>query len=291
MFSDIKTVVIPAAGLGTRFLPATKAIPKELIPIIDKPAIQYIVEECVRAGIKKVVFVISKGKESIYNHFKKSAALDRALLKKGRSRFLRGVYEISSRVKFELVYQNRPRGLGHAILMARKAVKNQPFGVILPDDIIVSVTPAIKQLMEIAQKRSCPVVSLQRVPGERVSSYGVIEGTMIKERLYRITNIVEKPKPQEAPTDLTIVGRYILPPEIFDMLGKVKPAKDGEIQLTSALYAMMKEREFLGFEFYGDRYDIGDRSGFIKANVSFALKDNSLKNIVLESTQECRSNL
>ncbi len=288
MFSKVKTVIIPAAGLGTRFLPATKAIPKELVPIIDRPAIQYIVEECARAGIEKVVFVISKGKESVYRHFKKSPALDRALSKKNRSHFLDSVNNLSKKLKYSFVYQNRPLGLGHAILKAQKAVKNKPFAVILPDDIIVSVTPAIKQLMEISEDRNAPTVAIQRVPKEKVSSYGVIDGPMVDERVYKIQKIVEKPPVDKAPSDLTIVGRYVLPPNTFEILKKVKPAKDGEIQLTTALEVIMNEREFVGVEFFGDRYDIGDKSGFVKANVSFALRDETLKNIVVESVKECR---
>lgn len=288
MFSDVKIAVIPAAGLGTRFLPATKAIPKELVPIVDKPAIQYIVEECARSGIEKIVFVISKGKESVYKHFKKSPSLDRALLKKKRSHYLEHLYEVGKKVKYSFVYQNRPLGLGHAILKAQREVKKNPFAVILPDDIIVSVTPAIKQLMEVSQKRGSPTVSLQRVQKERVSSYGVVAGPKLEERTYKITDLVEKPPVDKAPSDLTIVGRYVLPYDIFDMLKEAKPAKDGEIQLTTALYDLMKQRDFIGVEFFGDRYDIGDRSGFIKANVSFALRDKTLKDIVLESVKECR---
>jgi len=288
MFSNVKTVVIPAAGLGTRFLPATKAIPKELVPIIDKPAIQYIVEECARAGMERVVFVISKGKESVYKHFKKHPSLDKILSKKNREHLLKNLYGISKKLKFSFVYQHRPLGLGHAILKAEKAVKNKPFAVILPDDIIVSVTPAIKQLLEVSVNRGGPSIALQRVPKERISSYGVIGGPVVDERLYKINKIVEKPELKDAPSDLTIVGRYILPPETFKILKSIKPAPDGEIQLTSALEEIMKERDCYGFEFYGDRYDIGDRTGFIKANVAFALRDKTLKNIVLESVKECQ---
>lgn len=287
MVSPIKTAVIPAAGLGTRFLPATKAIPKELVPIVDKPAIQYIVEECVRAGIEKIVFVISKGKEPLPRYFKPVPTLERLLKKKGRDVFTRQLNELSKKVKFSVVYQNKPRGLGDAVLKAKKAVGRRPFAVILPDDLIVSVTPAIKQLMEVYEERGNPVISLQRVPIERVSSYGVISGPKLGERLYRIGTIVEKPKPEDAPSDLTIVGRYILPWEIFSILERTKP-KAGEVQLTDALSTLTVTRELLGFEFYGDRYDVGDRNGFIKANISFALRDQGLKNIILESIDQCR---
>jgi UTP--glucose-1-phosphate uridylyltransferase len=259
----IKTAVIPSAGLGTRFLPATKAIPKELVPIVDKPAIQYIVEECVRAGFERIVFVISKGKESISSYFKRSKALESALEKRGRSHFITHLNEITKKIKFSVVYQNKPRGLGDAVLKAREVVKANPFAVILPDDVIVSVTPAIGQLVEIWEERGQPAISLERVARERVSSYGVVSGTKIEERLYRLTHIVEKPRIEDAPSDLIIVGRYVLPPETFEILKDTKPAKGGEIQLTDALSTIMRERELLGFEFYGDRYDVGDRNGFI----------------------------
>jgi UTP--glucose-1-phosphate uridylyltransferase len=282
MLSEVKTAVIPAAGLGTRFLPATKAIPKELVPVLDKPAIQYIVEECLRAGIKKVVFVISRGKESIPNFFKKAPVLEKALQKKGKSQILSHLKEISRKIHFSVVYQNKPKGLGDAVLKAKNVVKNNPFVVILPDDLIVSVTPAIKQLLEIYEERKSPVISLERVPINRVSSYGVVAGPKIEDRLYRITQIVEKPKMEDAPSNLIIVGRYVLPPRIFEILEKTKPAPSGEVQLTDALLALAGERELLGFEFYGDRYDVGDRSGFLRANISFALRDESLKGAIID---------
>ena len=281
----VKIVVIPAAGLGTRFLPATKAIPKELVPIVDKPAIQYIVEECVRAGIERVVFVISKGKEAIPCFFKKAPELEKALQKKGKGEILKQLNEISKRIKFSVVYQNKPKGLGDAVLRAKNIVKNNYFAVILPDDIIVSVTPAIKQLIEIFEERNSPVISLEQIPMESVSSYGVVAGTKIGDRLYRLNKIVEKPKLEDAPSDLIIVGRYVLPPEIFDILEETKPAPNGEIQLTDALSVIMK-KELLGFQFFGDKYDIGDRSGFIKANVSFALRDEYLRKVVIESVKK-----
>jgi len=282
MASKIKTAVIPAAGLGTRFLPATKAIPKELVPVLDKPAIQYIVEECVRAGLERVVFVISKGKESIPNYFKKSPALERVLLKKGKSKVLSHLKEISRKISFSVVYQDKPMGLGDAVLKAKSIVKNNPFVVILPDDLIVSVTPAIKQLLEVYENRNSPVIALERVPMDRVSSYGVVSGPRIEERLYKIDRIVEKPKVEDAPSNLIIVGRYVLPPRIFEILEETRPARGGEIQLTDALEALGRERDLLGFEFYGDRYDVGDRSGFVRANISFAMRDESLKNMILE---------
>ena len=281
----IKTVVIPAAGLGTRFLPATKALPKELIPVLDKPAIQYIVEECVRAGIKRVVFVISKGKESIGKYFRYDKELQRFLKKKGREIYLKHLNEISRKIEVSVVYQREPLGLGHAVLQAKKAVGKEPFAVILPDDIIVSVTPAIKQLMDIYEERNAPVVSIERIPKDKVSHYGVVEGVQIEERLYRLSNIVEKPKLEDAPSDLIVVGRYILPPETFDILKGLKPSKGGEIQLTDALVKLMHERDIYGFEFYGDKYDIGNRDGFIKANVAFALRDDGLRKIILESVK------
>jgi len=264
--------VIPAAGLGTRFLPATKAVPKEMLPIVDVPTIQYIVQEAVDAGLTEIVLVTGRGKSAIEDHFDFAPELERFLEEKGKPDLLQLVRDIARMVHVVSVRQQEPRGLGHAVLAARHAVGNEPFAVLLGDDIIDAPVPCIRQLLDVYATRG-PVIALRAVPPEQTPLYGVIAGQRVAERLHRIESLVEKPPAGTAPTNLAIVpGRYVLPPEIFDILERTPPGKGGEIQLTDGLQILAREHTLHGYEVEGDRYDAGEKVGFIEATVAFALK-------------------
>ena len=278
----VRKAVIPVAGLGTRFLPATKTVPKELLPIVDVPSIQYVVQEAVDAGIEEIIFVTGRGKDSIEDHFDDAPELEQVLTDRGLTEMVKMLRRIAEMTEVVSVRQKKPLGLGHAVLCARDLVGDEPFAVMLADDLIDSDVPCIRQLLEIFQDRNESVVALMEVPDTEVHQYGVIRGNVIKERLYQIEATVEKPLAKDAPSRMAIIGRYVLRAEIFSILQKLPPGKGGEIQLTDGLAQLVRERKVFGCEFLGDRYDIGDKFGFVRATVAYALKRPDLKDKVLE---------
>lgn len=269
----VKKAIIPVAGLGTRFLPATKAIPKEMIPIVDKPAIQYIIEEAVSSGIEDITLITGRGKDSIIDHFDVSGELEYYLDKRGKTELLKLVQDISNMARINAVRQKKPLGLGHAVLCAKNAVGKEPFVVMLGDDMADTDPPLTRQMVDIFEEYQHGVIALQRVPDDKTHLYGIIEGEEVKEGLYQIKGVTEKPKQGTAPTNLAIIGRYVLPPRIFEILENVSPDKSGEIQLTDGLLELSKKEALYGHVFTGDRYDIGDKLGFVQATVLYALKD------------------
>ena len=272
----VRKVVFPAAGMGTRFLPATKASPKEMLPLVDKPLIQYGVEEAVASGLSEVVIITGRGKRAIEDHFDVSFELEHELREKKKLKLLAEVERISNMVSFSYIRQRKAMGLGHAVLCAESAVNGEPFAVILSDDIIDSKIPATKQMLKVFNKYQHPVVAICEVDRESVSSYGIIDGDEVEDGIFRIKDLVEKPAADKAPSNLAIIGRYILTPDIFGILRNTKPGKGGEVQLTDALRELIKKRPIYGYKFKGKRYDAGDKLGFLKATVEFALKDHSL---------------
>ena len=268
----ISKAVFPAAGLGTRFLPATKASPKEMLPLVDKPLIQYVVEEAVASGIESVIIVTGRGKSAIEDHFDVSFELESLLRERGREDDLRRVREISDMVQVSYVRQREALGLGHAVLQARHLIGDEPFAVMLSDDIIDSQTPALKQLIDIYEKYDAPVLATMKVSGEAISRFGVLEVEEIDEALYRIKDMIEKPPAAQAPSDLAIIGRYILTPDIFDEIERTAPGAIGEIQITDAMRSLLKKRDFYAVQFEGTRHDAGDKLGFLIATIEFGLK-------------------
>jgi UTP--glucose-1-phosphate uridylyltransferase len=274
----IRKAVFPAAGLGTRFLPATKASPKEMLPLVDKPLIQYGVEEAIASGVEQVILVTGRGKTAIEDHFDVSKELEMLLEEKGKKQLLREVREISSMVDFAYVRQKEALGLGHAILCARHLVGDEPFAVFLGDDVIDSRVPAMRQLIDVYRRYHASVLAVVRVPRTQISAYGVIDPErMGEERLYRVRDLVEKPPVERAPSELAVIGRYVLTPGVFAKLADTKPGKGGEIQLTDGLRALLVDEPIYAVEVEGDRYDAGDKLGFLKATVSFALKRPDLR--------------
>jgi len=269
--SSVKKCVIPAAGLGTRFLPATKAVPKEMLPIVDTPTIQYIVEEAVSAGVENVILIQGRYKAAIEDHFDISYELERTLKERGKTREFEALHRISDLASLTTIRQKEPLGLGHAVLCAEQAVGNEPFAVALGDDLIDAEIPCIKQLVDCYERHKKGVVALMRVPESQTHMYGIAAGPSIGEREYHIHSLVEKPK-QNAPSNLAVIGRYVLPPKIFPMLRAVEPGVGGEIQLTDALAELTRVDGLIGYEFEGVRYDAGDRLGYLEANIAYALK-------------------
>ena len=274
---DIRKVVIPVAGWGTRSLPATKNIPKEMLPIYNKPVIQYVVEEAQRAHIKDVIFVTNRDKNVIEDHFDHNLQLEDVLERAGKLDKLEEVRRVAEMVNILSVRQKRPLGLGHAVMCARELVGDEPFAVMVGDDLMFSGVPGIGQLIEVAMAEKMPVIGVMEVPWEKVSRYGIIDGEEVAPGVYRVRDMVEKPKREEAPSRMAIVGRYVLTPDIFDYLEKVKPGHGGEIQLTDALQAMAKERGMMAVRMAGMRFDAGDWAEFLSANIYFALQDESLR--------------
>ena len=274
----VRVAVFPAAGLGTRFLPATKAQPKEMLPLVDRPLVQYVVEEAKAAGIERIVIVTGRGKNAIEDHFDTSFELEKMLEERGKDDLLAIVREISDLIPVSYVRQKTALGLGHAILQAKDLVGNEPFAVLLGDDIVDSSEPCIGQMMRLREKRGNPVIAIQEVAREETRQYGIVAGERDSEndRVVRITGMVEKPAPEDAPSNLAIIGRYILPPEIFEILEATRSDVGGEIQLTSALSTLLERRPIDGCLFEGKRYDAGDKLGFLKATVEFALKREDL---------------
>ncbi|MBI3596248.1 MAG: UTP--glucose-1-phosphate uridylyltransferase GalU [Nitrospirae bacterium] len=270
--SNVTKAVIPAAGLGTRFLPATKASPKEMLPLVDKPLIQYVVEEAVAAGIREIIIITGRGKRAIEDHFDVSFELEENLRENGKKGLLKEIQAIAEMADFCYVRQRHARGLGHAILCAQHLIGNEPFAVLLGDDILDAPVPAIQQMIQVYQRFQAPVVGIQPVPKSEVHQYGVIKAEPIEPDLFQITDLVEKPVPQMAPSNLAVIGRYILTPEIFKALEKTPPGKNGEIQLTDALRILAQQKVMYGKKLQGMRYDAGDKLGFLKATVEFGLK-------------------
>jgi UTP--glucose-1-phosphate uridylyltransferase len=263
--------VFPAAGLGTRFLPVTKAQPKEMLPLVDKPTIQYVVEEAVASGLNELVIVTGRGKRAIEDHFDAAFELEYYLNDRGKMEELAQIKTISELASLSYVRQKEPLGLGHAILCARPLVGDEPFAVFLGDDIITASVPCMRQLLDVFERYQGPVIAVERIPRERIHQYGVIAARSLGDRVYEITDLVEKPKAEDAPSDLAIIGRYVLTPDLFAILAEQAPDRRGEIQLTDALRRLRERRPMYALEFEGKRYDTGDKLGFLKATVEFAL--------------------
>ena len=274
--ASVRVAVFPAAGLGTRFLPATKAQPKEMLPLVDRPLVQYVVEEARDAGIERIVIVTGRGKNAIEDHFDTSFELERLLEDRGKNDLLAQVREVSDLIPVSYVRQKQALGLGHAVLQARDLVGAQAFAVMLGDDIVDAEEPCIGQMMRIFERRGNPVIALQEVPRSETRQYGIVAGEKVEDRVIAITDMVEKPKPEAAPSNLAIIGRYLLPPEIFEILEETSSDVGGEIQLTNALKTLLSRRPIDGYLFEGKRYDAGDKLGFLKATVEFALKREDL---------------
>jgi UTP--glucose-1-phosphate uridylyltransferase len=269
----ITKAVFPAAGLGTRFLPATKASPKEMMPLVDKPLIQYVVEEAVASGIEEVVVITGRGKRAIEDHFDVAFELEEDLKAKGKHKLLSEMQRIANLVTFCYIRQKKALGLGHAVLTAKRVVGDDSFAVLLGDDIIDSKVPALRQMMDVYQRHPATILAIQKVPKSQTQHYGIIDAKKIEDGVYLVKDLVEKPLPGEAPSNLAIIGRYILTPGIFGALELTKPGKGGEIQLTDGLRLLMQKEPIYAYEFEGDRHDAGDKLGFLKATVEFALKN------------------
>ncbi len=273
----VKKAVIPAAGLGTRFLPATKAQPKEMLPIVDKPTIQYIVEEAVNSGIEDIVIITGRSKRAIEDHFDVSYELDTELMKRGKTELYNISRGVSKLANIYYVRQKEALGLGHAVKCAQTFIGNEPFAVLLGDDVVDAKVPCLKQMIDVFDKYGSSVLGVQHVEKENVSKYGIIDCEEKDERIYKVNNLVEKPDTDKAPSNIAILGRYIITPEIFDCLEKVKPGSGGEIQLTDALKMLSEKQDIYAYDFIGRRYDVGDKLGFLEATVEFALKRDDLK--------------
>ncbi len=280
MSMKVRKAVFPAAGLGTRFLPATKAQPKEMLPLVDKPVIQYGVEEAMAAGCDQIVMVTGRGKQAIEDHFDVSYELEHMLESRGKTDLLAIVRQISDMIHLSYVRQKEALGLGHAVLTARELVGNEPFAVLLADDVIDAEVPVLKQMMEVFNRTQSSVIALQKIDGPNISAYGVIAGKEVagsNGKLWEVSDLVEKPKFEDAPSNLAVIGRYILTPRVFEILAQTPFGKGGELQLTDGLKALLKEEKLYGYVFEGKRHDTGDKLGFLKATVEFALKRPDLK--------------
>jgi len=286
MIMRVKKAIIPAAGLGTRFLPATKAQPKEMLPIVDKPTIQYIVEEAIDSGIEEILIVTGRNKRAIEDHFDRSVELELELARKNNNGLLKQVQDISNLVDIHYIRQKEAKGLGHAIYCARTFVGNEPFAVMLGDDVVSSRIPCLRQLMDVFEDYSNTVLGVQKVSPDDVNKYGIISCEELGERLYKVKDLVEKPAINDAPSNVAILGRYIITPEIFDILGKTEPGSGGEIQLTDALRTLGNSQPMYAYNFEGKRYDIGSKLGFLQATVEFALQREDLKDEFIEYLKE-----
>lgn len=293
----VRKAIIPAAGLGTRFLPATKAQPKEMLPIVDKPTLQYIIEEAVASGIEEVLVIIGRNKNSIQDHFDKSVELELELEAHGKLDLLEEVRLISNMVQIHYVRQIEPKGLGHAVLCAKSFIGNEPFAVLLGDDIVYADKPCLGQMIEAYDEYKTSILGVQEVAASEVSKYGIVDGKFIEDRIYKVKDLVEKPSVDEAPSNIAILGRYIINPAIFGILENTKPGKNGEIQLTDALKELAKKEAMYAYVFEGRRYDVGDKQGYLEATVEFALRHLELKDtfmaylerIVAEKTADAES--
>lgn len=268
----IRKAVITAAGWGTRFLPATKSQPKEMLPLVDKPIIQYVIEEAAASGIEHIIIVTALGKHAIENHFDRSFELEDVLKRKGDNERLQEVQRISNLASISYIRQKEQLGLGHAVSVAKDLVGNEPFALFLPDDLIASEVPAMRQMIEVYARYGCSIIAVEPVPPEKTSAYGIINPKQVEERVFQVTDLVEKPGPEDAPSNLGIVGRYILTPEIFDMFDNVSPGAVGEIQLTDALRQLLKHQAIYAYQFEGTRHDTGEPLGYLKACIEYTLK-------------------
>lgn len=280
----VKKAVIPAAGLGTRFLPATKAQPKEMLPIVDKPTLQYIIEEAVASGVEEILIITGRNKKSIEDHFDKSVELELELENKGKTELLEIVRNISNMVNIHYIRQKEPKGLGDAIYCARYFIGDEPFAVMLGDDIVDNEggKPCLKQLIDTYEKYETTILGVQEVAKEDTDKYGIVNGSKVADDVYKVKDLVEKPDPEKAPSNVAILGRYIITPEIFDILSELPPGKNSEIQLTDALEELSEKRDMYAYVFEGKRYDLGDKHGFLQATVDFALKRPDLRDDFLE---------
>jgi UTP--glucose-1-phosphate uridylyltransferase len=282
IFMKVKKAIIPAAGLGTRFLPATKAQPKEMLPIVDKPTIQYIIEEAVASGIEEILIITGRNKKCIEDHFDKSVELEMELERSGKSELLELVQDISGMVDIHYIRQKEPKGLGHAIYCAKTFVGKEPFAVLLGDDVVDSEKPCLKQLIDCYNEYKTSILGVQQVPHENVNKYGIVNGIHIEDRVYKVKDLVEKPSVEEAPSNVAILGRYIITPAIFEILENTKPGKGGEIQLTDALKTLIQQEAMYAYNFEGRRYDVGDKLGFLEATVEYALKRDDLRDSFID---------
>lgn len=287
----VKKAVIPAAGFGTRFLPATKAVPKEMLPIIDKPTIQYIAEEAVNAGIEELLIIVSRGKDAIINHFDKAFELETILEREGKEEMLSAVRGVSDKLNVCFVRQQEQKGLGHAVLCAKTFVGNEPFAVMLGDDVVVSEKPCIGQLIEQYDKYGLSVLGVQKVGMEHVSKYGIVDCEHVEGRMYKLKGMVEKPKMEDAPSDVAVLGRYVITPGIFECLERTPKGAGGEIQLTDALVLLSEKEDIYAYDFEGKRYDIGNKQGFLQATVDFALSRPDLKDDFAKYLKEISNKL
>ena len=280
MSKSVKKAIIPAAGLGTRFLPATKAQAKEMLPIVDKPTLQYIIEEAIESGIEEILIVTGRNKKSIEDHFDRSVELELELEQKGKTAMLEMVQDISNMVNY--IRQKEPKGLGHAIHCAKSFIGDEPFAVLLGDDIVDASTPCLKQMIDAYDEYKTTVLGVQEVARENVDKYGILDVKHIEDRVYKVKDMVEKPSIEEAPSNIAILGRYIITPEIFNILENQAPGKGGEIQLTDALQTLATKEAIYAYNFEGRRYDVGDKLGFLEATVDFALKRPELRDDFIE---------
>ncbi len=287
----VRKAVIPAAGFGTRFLPATKSSPKEMLPIVETPVIQYVVEEAVASGITDIVMVIGRGKRAIEEHFDRSLELESELERKGRTSELEAIRSISTLADIHFVWQKEMNGLGDAVYCARHHVGNEPFAVLLGDTILDSATPVTGQLMDVYERYEGPVVALEEVSWDRVSRYGVMDGDEIADGVMKVKDFIEKPPREEAPSNLVIASRYVFTPEIFDCLGRTKRGKNNEIQLTDAMHMLLGTQDMYGFKFSGSRYDAGNKLDYLKTNIAFALKRDDLREAVVAHIKELATEL
>ena len=282
MSKSVKKAIIPAAGLGTRFLPATKAQAKEMLPIVDKPTLQYIIEEAIESGIEEILIVTGRNKKSIEDHFDRSVELELELEQKGKTAMLEMVQDISNMVNIHYIRQKEPKGLGHAIHCAKSFIGDEPFAVLLGDDIVDASTPCLKQMIDAYDEYKTTVLGVQEVARENVDKYGILDVKHIEDRVYKVKDMVEKPAIEEAPSNIAILGRYIITPEIFNILENQAPGKGGEIQLTDALQTLATKEAIYAYNFEGRRYDVGDKLGFLEATVDFALKRPELRDDFIE---------
>ena len=282
MSKSVKKAIIPAAGLGTRFLPATKAQAKEMLPIVDKPTLQYIIEEAIESGIEEILIVTGRNKKSIEDHFDRSVELELELEQKGKTAMLEMVQDISNMVNIHYIRQKEPKGLGHAIHCAKSFIGDEPFAVLLGDDIVDASTPCLKQMIDAYDEYKTTVLGVQEVARENVDKYGILDVKHIEDRVYKVKDMVEKPAVEEAPSNIAILGRYIITPEIFNILENQAPGKGGEIQLTDALQTLATKEAIYAYNFEGRRYDVGDKLGFLEATVDFALKRPELRDEFIE---------
>ncbi|MEC2346217.1 UTP--glucose-1-phosphate uridylyltransferase GalU [Paenibacillus barengoltzii] len=282
----IRKAIIPAAGLGTRFLPATKAMPKEMLPIVDKPTIQYIVEEAVASGIEDIIIVTGKGKRAIEDHFDTSFELEYNLNEKGKYQLLEEVRKSSEMADIHYIRQKEPKGLGHAIWCARKFIGDEPFAVLLGDDIVESEVPCLKQMIEVYSEHQASIVGVQPVSWDEVSRYGIVDPVAVRDRVYEAKQLVEKPEVGQAPSNLAIMGRYILTPAIFDILDNQRIGVNGEIQLTDAISRLGETERVLAYHFEGTRHDVGEKLGFIKTSIHYALENPELRDELIKYMSE-----